>query len=93
MSKSLVNDQLNVLKVNVERLLLEYTSLKQKYEYLAVEYQELREKLSVQDNQSRNKTNVEPAVVSSSEMVLVKAKIDEYIREIDDCLALLALQE
>lgn len=86
-------NQLNILQGNVERLLSEYLSLKQKYEYLAVEYQSLREKLNLLEAQPKNKNNVEPAIVSSSETVLLKAKIEEYIREIDDCIALLALQD
>lgn len=86
-------NQLNVLEKNVDRLLSEYLALKQKYEYLAVEYQSLREKLNHLESQPKTKNNVEPAIVSSSETVLLKAKIEEYIREIDDCIALLALQD
>lgn len=93
MSDGLSSNQINVLQQNVERLLSEYLSLKQKYEYLAVEYQSLREKLNSSENQLINKNNVEPAIVSSSETVLLKAKIEEYIREIDDCIALLAVQD
>lgn len=93
MSEDLSTNQLNALESNVEKLLSEYSSLKQKYEYLAIEYQSLREKLNTYDSQSKNKNNVEPVMASSSETVLLKAKIEEYIREIDDCIALLALQD
>ncbi len=93
MSEGLRENELETLKKNVERLLSEYLSLKQKYEYLAVEYQNMMEKLNEVEARSENKNNVEPVVANSSEMVLIKAKIEEYIREIDDCIAMISVQD
>ncbi len=93
MSDDLVINQVKILKKNAEMLLSEYVALKKKYQDLEQVHKEVTQKLISLENEVQEKNNVEPVIVNSAQTLALKSKLAEYIKEIDDCIALLATQE
>ena len=94
MEQDLLKTNLNGLERKLVVLLSEYKNLKEQVKSLKNENQTLRESVRVRDEQLDNFTNqikiskivdrLNPEDGQPSEL---KKKVDEYIREIDQCIA------
>ena len=94
MDQELLKSNLNGLERKLQVLIGEHKSLKEELKSLKIENQELRSAVKVRDEQLFNFKNqikitkiadsINPEDGSISEL---KRKVDEYIREIDQCIA------
>lgn len=97
MNQELLKNNLNGLERKVLVLINEHKSLKEEIKTLKTENQELKQGLKSRDEQlfnfknqikiSKIVDNLNPEDGSASEL---KKKVDEYIREIDKCIAYLS---
>jgi len=94
MDQELLKSNLNGLERKLQVLISEHKSLKEELKSLKIENQELKSAVKVRDEQLSNFKNqikitkiadsINPEDGSISEL---KRKVDEYIREIDQCIA------
>jgi hypothetical protein len=94
MDQELLKSNLNGLERKVLLLLTEHKGLKEQLRALKLENSELKDSLRARDEQLSNFKNqikitkivdqIHPEDGSSSEL---KKKVDEYIKEIDKCIA------
>lgn len=94
MDQELLKSNLNGLERKLQVLISEHKSLKEELKSLKIENQELKSAVKVRDEQLFNFKNqikitkiadsINPEDGSISEL---KKKVDEYIREIDQCIA------
>lgn len=94
MDQELLKSNLNGLERKIQMLISEYKGLKDEVSNLKAENQELRKSLQMRDEQiagfhnqlkiTKLVDNLHPEDGSVSEL---KKKVDEYIREIDKCIA------
>jgi chromosome segregation ATPase len=97
MNQEILKNNLNGLERKVLVLINEHKSLKEEIKTLKTENQELKQGLKGRDEQlfnfknqikiSKIVDNLNPEDGSASEL---KKKVDEYIREIDKCIAYLS---
>jgi hypothetical protein len=97
MDQELLKSNLNGLERKLQVLIGEHKGLKDELTSLKIENQELKSAVKVRDEQLFNFKNqikitkivdhINPEDGSSSEL---KRKVDEYIREIDKCIAYLS---
>ena len=94
MDQELLKSNLNGLERKLQVLISEHKSLKEELKSLKIENQELKSAVKVRDEQLFNFKNqikitkiadsINPEDGSISEL---KKKVDDYIREIDQCIA------
>jgi hypothetical protein len=94
MDQELLKSNLNGLERKLLVLINEHKSLKDELKSLKIENQELKAAVKIRDEQLFNFKNqikitkivdsINPENESASEL---KRKVDEYIREIDQCIA------
>lgn len=94
MDQELLKSNLNGLERKLQVLISEHKGLKEELKSLKIENQELKSAVKVRDEQLSNFKNqikitkivdyINPEDESISEL---KRKVDEYIREIDKCIA------
>lgn len=94
MSNDTLRSEINNLERKVKLLLSEYSQLKGAYQKVSNENQELRSKVSDYEHNISNFQNqmkiskiVESMVVGESNADEVKDVLDDYIKEIDKCIA------
>ncbi len=94
MDKELLKSNLNGLERKIQMLIAEHKNLKEEVKSLKAENQELKAALKARDEQiagfhnqlkiSKLADSLHPEDGSAPEL---KKKVDEYIREIDKCIA------
>ncbi|RED92819.1 DUF3450 domain-containing protein [Marinoscillum furvescens] len=94
MGNDTLRSELQHLERRVKLLINEYTRLKEDFENVRVENQHLRGQLQQQEaklsnfqNQTKISKIVESMVVGDTDSDELKDVIDDYIKEIDKCIA------
>lgn len=94
MSNDRLKTEINTLERKIKLLLSEHTKLKQDLSLYRTENEELKEKLSEKENALSNFQNklkiskiVDNMVGEGEETTELKVILDNYIKEIDKCIA------
>lgn len=94
MSNETLRTELNHLERKIKMLLNEHARLKEDFEKVSVEKAELEAKLVRQESKMENFQNqmkiskiVESMVVNNGDSEELKDVIEDYIKEIDKCIA------
>ncbi|MCE2936139.1 MAG: hypothetical protein ACK5V5_11980 [Cyclobacteriaceae bacterium] len=97
MDQELLKSSLNGLERKILVLLNEHKGLKDELKSLKIENQDLRQSIRLRDDQLSNFKNqvkitkiVDHIHPEDSEVSELKRKVDEYIKEIDKCIAYLS---
>jgi phage regulator Rha-like protein len=90
-----VNDKLNILRANLEKILQEKASYIKKFNDLKIQNEKLSEELYEYKNNNNNLKKpvvidtVSDEFTTDIDSVMMKKKIDELVRDIDNCMLLL----